>query len=241
VNGDHLDTVESPRAKWPFAAALRLALPVMGAVVAVDQASKWAILERLLDMAPPRVIEVTGVFGQTTPQPNLSWNGGVIQFWRFLGPPEESEKAVAMLERALALKERLGNRSSLALTLPRTPTAEDDGFLTLADVLAGWRGALAGCELVVLSACETQKGYEQRDEGVFALPVGVLYAGAPSVIASLWRVDDASTAELFADFYRRLADGKGKLEAFTEARRELRKKYPEPYHWAPFVYIGDPR
>jgi hypothetical protein len=41
-------------------------------------------------------IEVTGVFGQTSPQPTLSWNGGVIQFWRFLGPPEESEKAVAV-------------------------------------------------------------------------------------------------------------------------------------------------
>jgi tetratricopeptide (TPR) repeat protein len=131
--------------------------------------------------------------------------------------------------------------SSLALTLPKTPTAEDDGFLTLADVLAGWRGALAGCELVVLSACETQKGYEQRDEGVFALPVGFLYAGAPSVIASLWRVDDASMVDLFADFYGRLRGSGGKLAAFTEARRAFRRKLPEPYFWAPFVFIGDPR
>ncbi|HEY5599007.1 MAG TPA: signal peptidase II [Kiloniellales bacterium] len=60
MNGDRLDIVESPPAKWSFAAALRLTLPVMGAVVAADQASKWAILDRLSDLAPPRVIEVTG-------------------------------------------------------------------------------------------------------------------------------------------------------------------------------------
>ena len=65
--------------------------------------------------------------------------------------------------------------------------------------------------------------------------------GAPAVIGSLWRVDDASTAELFADFYKRVAAGTPKLQAFTEARQTLRKKYRQPYHWAPFVYIGDPR
>jgi len=43
------------------------------------------------------------------------------------------------------------------------------------------------------------------------------------------------------DFCRRLAEGKGKLEAFTEARKALAKRRPEPSHWAPFVYIGDPR
>jgi len=93
----------------------------------------------------------------------------------------------------------------------------------------------------VLSACETHAGPLQKNEGPYALPVGFLFAGAPAVIASLWRVDDASTAELFADFYKRLAAGTPKLQAFTEARRALRKKYPAPYHWAPFVYIGDPR
>ena len=68
-----------------------------------------------------------------------------------------------------------------------------------------------------------------------------MYAGTPAVIASLWRVDDASTAELFADFYARLAKGEDKLAAFTAARLALRKKHPDPYHWAAFVYIGDPR
>jgi len=131
--------------------------------------------------------------------------------------------------------------SRMALTRPRLATPGDDGFLSLFELLGTWRDRLSGCELVVLSACETLKGPMQKDEGPYAMPLGFLYAGAPAVIGSLWRVDDASTAELFADFYKRLAKGTGKLEAFTEARKALRKKYPQPYFWAPFVYIGDPR
>jgi len=131
--------------------------------------------------------------------------------------------------------------SRLALTRPHIATPGDDGFLSLFELLGSWRDRLSACELVVLSACETLKGPMQKDEGPYAMPLGFLYAGAPAVIGSLWRVDDASTAELFADFYKRLAAGKPKLEAFTEARNALRKKYPQPYFWAPFIYIGDPR
>ena len=63
------------------------------------------------------------------------------------------------------------------------------------------------------------------------------------MIASQWRVDDASTAELMSDLYRRMAphDAPAKIEAFTAARKKLRERYPDPYHWAPFIYIGDPR
>jgi len=131
--------------------------------------------------------------------------------------------------------------SRLALTLPRIATPKDDGFLSMYELFEDWRDRLSACELVVLSACETGTGPLQKDEGPYALPLGFLYAGAPAVIGSLWRVDDASTAELFADFYKRVADGTPNLKAFTEARQALRKKHSQPYFWAPFVYIGDPR
>jgi len=124
--------------------------------------------------------------------------------------------------------------SSLALT----PTAAgDDGFLRLDDVLEHWRGRLTHCALVVLSACETQRGELQRDEAVFAMPVGFQYAGAPAVIASLWKVDDASTADLMVAFYRRLAKGKDALTALQGARKEIRRTHPA-HHWAPFIHIG---
>jgi CHAT domain-containing protein len=78
-----------------------------------------------------------------------------------------------------------------------------------------------------------------RDE-----PGGFMCAACPAVITSLWRVQDESTAELMSDLYRRLLDGESKadkLTAFTEARRALRKKWPDPRNWAPFIFVGDPR
>jgi tetratricopeptide (TPR) repeat protein len=143
----------------------------------------------------------------------------------------------------LADETEFASYSSLALTLPPVMTAADNGFLKLVDLFEHWRDRISRCELVVLSACETQRGRLQRDEGVFALPWGFMYAGAPSIVASLWRVNDVSTAELMSTFYERLRGGghESKLSAFTEARRQLRRRYAEPYFWAPFVYMGDPR
>ncbi len=132
--------------------------------------------------------------------------------------------------------------SALALTRPRVPVPGDDGFLTLADLLERWRGRLDGTRLVVLSACETQKGRLLRDEGMLALPLGFCFAGARAAVASLWRVDDKSTALLMEDLYRRmLAEGApGPCEALHEARKALRKTHPEPYYWGAFVYVGAP-
>jgi CHAT domain-containing protein len=67
-----------------------------------------------------------------------------------------------------------------------------------------------------------------------------MYAGSPTVICSLWRVDDSSTALLMDELYTAKAPG-GKLRAFVRARQNLRKTYPQPFFWAPFVYVGDPR
>jgi CHAT domain-containing protein/Tfp pilus assembly protein PilF len=132
--------------------------------------------------------------------------------------------------------------SMLMLAPPASPFDQDDGCLRLTDLLQHWRARLASTQLVVLSACRTGVGPIHRDDAPHALPVGFLFAGAASVVSSLWAVDDASTAELMRDFYRRLADGApDRLEAFTQARRALRQKHPHPYHWAPFLYLGDPQ
>jgi CHAT domain-containing protein len=94
---------------------------------------------------------------------------------------------------------------------------------------------------VVLSACRTNVGPTFRDEAPQALPIGFLFAGVPAVVSSLWAVDDASTRELMTDFYGRLLGGQtDKLAAFTAAKKALRAKYPDPFHWAPFLYLGSP-
>ncbi len=154
-----------------------------------------------------------------------------------------SARFLHLATHQLADETEFASYSSLALTLPPVISSADNGFLKLGDLLERWRDRLSRCELVVLSACETQRGRLQRDEGVFAMPWGFLYAGAPAVVASLWPVNDVSTAELMSGFYQRLrsSGGESKLSAFAAARRQLRQRYAEPYFWAPFVYIGDAR
>ena len=68
-----------------------------------------------------------------------------------------------------------------------------------------------------------------------------MYAGAPSVVVSLWKVGDESTAELMKAFYKHLKRGTSKDVALQRAMRQLRgnPKYAHPYHWAPFALVGD--
>jgi len=94
-------------------------------------------------------------------------------------------------------------------------------------------------ELVVLSACETGKGVIKNGEGIYGLQRAFLTAGAETVLASLWKVDDGVTQELMADFYKNwLIDGLSKREAFIQARKSIKDKYGAPRYWAAFVMIG---
>jgi tetratricopeptide (TPR) repeat protein len=131
--------------------------------------------------------------------------------------------------------------SMLVLAQRQDVRPEDDGLLKLGDLLHRWRGRLSSCRLVTLAACRTNVGPTFRDDAPQALPIGFLFAGVPSVISSLWAVDDASTRELMADFYSRLVGGEtDKLAAFTKAKKALRQKYADPFYWAPFLHIGSP-
>ena len=113
--------------------------------------------------------------------------------------------------------------ASLALTQPHEVSPQDIGFLSLDDLIRGWRGRLAGCDLVVLSACDTQRGVKHGDS-MMALPWGFFYAGAPTVVASLWKVDDTATALLMGRFYENMlgATLMSKADALDEAKRWLR-------------------
>ena len=96
-------------------------------------------------------------------------------------------------------------------------------------------------ELVVLSACQSALGREIRGEGLMGLPRGFLYAGADQVLASLWKVQDESTAELMTRFYRHLlVEGQPAAAALRAAQRSLLadRRYAL-YHWAGFVLQGD--
>lgn len=89
--------------------------------------------------------------------------------------------------------------ASLALAAPPSDSAAGS-FLTLDRLLDAWRGRLPMCELVVLSACNTQS-VVQRGDSALALPWGFLFAGARSVVGSLWKIDDLATSLFMRRFY----------------------------------------
>jgi CHAT domain-containing protein len=113
-----------------------------------------------------------------------------------------------------------------------------EGFLQLHEIY----NLKLPAELVVLSACETGIGKQIRGEGLIALTRGFMYAGAERVVASLWKVDDAATAALMAQFYKEMfANGKRPAEALQAAQLSIakNKRWRDPYYWAGFVLQGE--
>jgi CHAT domain-containing protein len=110
---------------------------------------------------------------------------------------------------------------------------EADGVLTVGDLYTlRW-----DTDLVTLSACETGLGKVANGDDVIGLTRGFLYAGARSIVASLWEVDDAATEQLMVNFYRNLGTH-DKRDALRLAQIETRKTYPHPNFWAAFQLVG---
>jgi CHAT domain-containing protein/Tfp pilus assembly protein PilF len=114
---------------------------------------------------------------------------------------------------------------------------DDDGILEVREV---YNLNLPKVGLVVLSACRTQVGLPSQGDDIVALNRAFIYAGAPTVIASLWSVEDESARELMISFYKHLKGGMSKAEALGAAQDETRRTHPNPYYWAAFVLTGDP-
>ncbi|MBW8051607.1 MAG: CHAT domain-containing protein [Cytophagales bacterium] len=114
-------------------------------------------------------------------------------------------------------------------------------FNTKNGILTAWEAMnldLDNTELVVLSACETGLGEIQTGEGVYGLQRAFLVAGANTVMMSLFKVSDEIIPELMKIFYTKWLNTGDKRQAFIEAKKEIRKKYKDPYYWGGFVMIG---
>ncbi len=94
-------------------------------------------------------------------------------------------------------------------------------------------------DLVVLSACQTHLGELSAGDELVGLERAFLRAGVPSLLSTLWPVDDAATAALMERFYSHLRAGTPKAEALRLAQVETQAEYPAPYYWAGFVLVGD--
>ena len=109
-----------------------------------------------------------------------------------------------------------------------------DGWFTARDAY----GLKLNCGLVTLSACETGMSAVAPGEELMGLARGFLSAGSPTVMMSLWTVDDEATAELMATFYDELAGTKSPAAALRAAQIKLLKQRPHPFFWSPFVLVG---
>jgi CHAT domain-containing protein len=130
--------------------------------------------------------------------------------------------------------------SGLLLSMLDAQGKDQRGFIELRDVYS----LRAPVDLVVLSACQTALGQEVRGEGLVGLTRGFMYAGATTVVASLWKVDDEATSELMKRFYlEMLQNGKTPDEALRIAQNSIRQR-PEwraPHYWAGFILQGEYR
>ena len=109
-----------------------------------------------------------------------------------------------------------------------------DGWLNFYDIF----NLDLQAELVTLSACETGMNEVFPGDELFGLMRGFLYAGAPSLIVSLWMVNDRSTAELMRGLYGGLRQGLSKRAALRQAQMAVKEKHHHPYFWAPFILMG---
>ena len=128
--------------------------------------------------------------------------------------------------------------SGLVLSLVDRKGRPQDGFLQAHEIYQ----LKLGADLAVLSACQTALGKEIRGEGLIGLTRAFIVAGAPRVVASLWSVSDAATAELMKRFYRAiLKDGLTPAAALRQAQDSLRRerRWSAPYFWAGFILQGD--
>jgi CHAT domain-containing protein len=91
---------------------------------------------------------------------------------------------------------------------------------------------------VTLSACETALGSLANGDDMVGLTRGFLYAGASSIVASLWPIADRETTELMSAFYVDLKS-MGKAEALRNAQLAARSRFPHPFYWAAFHISGD--
>ncbi|HEY6403520.1 MAG TPA: CHAT domain-containing protein, partial [Blastocatellia bacterium] len=129
--------------------------------------------------------------------------------------------------------------SGIVLSLVDKEGKPQDGFLRLQDIY----NLKLPAELVVLSACQTGLGKEIKGEGLIGLTRGFMYAGAPRVVASLWKVNDRATSELMKRFYQGML-GPERLrpaDALRQAQLSLwkEKQWRDPYYWAAFVLQGE--
>jgi hypothetical protein len=111
-----------------------------------------------------------------------------------------------------------------------------DGLLRMSEVM----GLKMNADIVALTACQTGLGRVISGEGTMGMGRAFQYAGAKSVMMTLWSVAEKASVQMVESFFRHINEGKSKLEALRLARKEIRDRgYDHPFFWAPFILVGE--
>lgn len=133
----------------------------------------------------------------------------------------------------------MNNTSPLYSKLVLSKAADQDGYLHAYEIYELELKA----ELAVLTACETGIGKQNRSEGVRSLAHSFAYAGCPSLVMSLWKIDEKTSSEIITSFYGNLSDGQAKNHALRKAKLDFLETASAeealPFYWAGMVLVGD--
>lgn len=147
----------------------------------------------------------------------------------FLGTHAEMDPVAPMYSRLVLSKDGDGGQS------------EGDGYLHAYEIYEMDLKA----QLAVIAACESGTGKSAPGEGVRSLGAGLAYAGCPSLVASLWSIDEKTSAQIITRFYEYLQDGMPKHLALRQAKLDhlasTEDELALPYYWAGLVLTGDVR
>lgn len=162
----------------------------------------------------------------------------------------EADKAAVMGDRLAPFRlvhfathglvdDRHPQLSGLVLSTWDAKGSPQDGFLRLTDIF----GMKLGADLVVLSACKSGRGQLVAGEGMLGMTRGFLYAGARSLVVSLWEVDDRATAQLMSRFYREMLRAPHERPAAALRAAQVwmlsNSEWRDPYYWAAFTFGGE--
>ncbi|MCB0851666.1 MAG: CHAT domain-containing protein, partial [Bacteroidetes bacterium] len=127
-------------------------------------------------------------------------------------------------------------------------SGENDTVLTEGEPYVGVSGLYLAdlynldlnADMVVLSACETGLGKLTQAEGIISLARGFAFAGASSIVTTLWSVNDKTSADLMTLFYENLNQGMPRDQAMQKAKMAFIDENEAPFYWAGYIVIGDP-
>jgi len=191
----------------------------------------------IISRLPATLLEVQAIRA-TTPQDEMMVASGFAATKERIAKDELKNYRVVHFATHGLLNNESPELSGIVLSLVDEHGNKQPGFLRLNDIY----GMTLSADLVVLSACRTGLGRNIQGEGVVGLTSGFMYAGAKSVIASLWKVDDEATAELMGHFYTALfKDRLTPAAALNEAKRQMWKqpRWRAPFYWAAFTLQGE--